>query len=331
MNEAHDRPKGSVANDQPTKTLYARMRQHRETAALAATALAMDDADLGQARDGLLALGLLHPVTDTAVDPAAAFSRILSGGRSGLRSLTEQLHNLQASIDSLVADYLPLSHGAAESKHVELIGDRDRINQTIDELGEITRHDMMAMQPPPTLSMASLTQGLERYSALRARDIRIRNLYSQQSASDKGWRWAANAQTEMGVEIRLATLIPTRLIIFDRQNAIMQIDPRDYEFGAVLLRGGALVASLAAIFDYCWILASDLEDVPQSMASAHPSEQQQAIVRMLSSGLKDEAIARSLGTSTRTVTRLVSEIMSTLDARSRFQAGVRAAKLGWLD
>ncbi|MEV1002950.1 hypothetical protein [Nonomuraea sp. NPDC050202] len=43
------------------------------------------------------------------------------------------------------------------------------------------------------------------------------------------------------------------------------------------------------------------------------------------------AIARSMGVSTRTVTRLVGELTTILGASSRFQAGVRAARLGWLD
>ncbi|WP_165945224.1 hypothetical protein [Micromonospora sp. KC723] len=52
---------------------------------------------------------------------------------------------------------------------------------------------------------------------------------------------------------------------------------------------------------------------------------------MLASGAKDDAIARSLGVSARAVTRTVGELTTVLGAGSRFQAGVRAAKLGWLD
>jgi DNA-binding NarL/FixJ family response regulator len=52
---------------------------------------------------------------------------------------------------------------------------------------------------------------------------------------------------------------------------------------------------------------------------------------MLAAGAKDSAIARSMGVSTRTITRLVGELTTILGASSRFQAGVRAARLGWLD
>lgn len=52
---------------------------------------------------------------------------------------------------------------------------------------------------------------------------------------------------------------------------------------------------------------------------------------MLAGGLTDEAMARKLGLSERTVRRLVSEPTERLGAASRFQAGVCAVRLGWLD
>ncbi|WP_330315431.1 LuxR C-terminal-related transcriptional regulator (plasmid) [Streptomyces sp. NBC_00523] len=46
-----------------------------------------------------------------------------------------------------------------------------------------------------------------------------------------------------------------------------------------------------------------------------------AIVRMLIQGLEDRAIARRMGISLRTCQRDVSDIMDTIGARSRLQAG----------
>jgi DNA-binding NarL/FixJ family response regulator len=42
-------------------------------------------------------------------------------------------------------------------------------------------------------------------------------------------------------------------------------------------------------------------------------------------------MARKLGISERTVRRLVSDLTERLGATSRFQAGVCAVRLGWLD
>ncbi|MFF5212658.1 hypothetical protein [Streptosporangium sp. NPDC000396] len=50
----------------------------------------------------------------------------------------------------------------------------------------------------------------------------------------------------------------------------------------------------------------------------------------MASGATDEAIARRLGLGRRTVVRRVSALQRTLGATTRFQAGVQAARRGWL-
>ncbi|WP_461011566.1 hypothetical protein [Streptomyces capparidis] len=47
--------------------------------------------------------------------------------------------------------------------------------------------------------------------------------------------------------------------------------------------------------------------------------------------MKDEKVARSVGVSLRTVSKRIFEPMQELGASSRFEAGVRATRLGWLD
>ena len=70
--------------------------------------------------------------------------------------------------------------------------------------------------------------------------------------------------------------------------------------------------------------------VPRAADGEELNDQQRAVLRLLATGAKDDAIARALGVSNRTVTRVVAELTAQLGADSRFQAGVRAAKLGWI-
>ncbi|MFV2022916.1 response regulator transcription factor, partial [Micromonospora sp. LOL_023] len=53
-------------------------------------------------------------------------------------------------------------------------------------------------------------------------------------------------------------------------------------------------------------------------------------VRLLAAGYKDEATARELRISVRTYRRHVATLMERLNAESRFQAGIQAAKAGLL-
>ncbi|MEU4519312.1 helix-turn-helix transcriptional regulator [Amycolatopsis sp. NPDC024027] len=60
------------------------------------------------------------------------------------------------------------------------------------------------------------------------------------------------------------------------------------------------------------------------------SDRERQLLTLLTAGYTDESAAVRLGISVRTVRRLVSGIMNRLGARSRFQAGVKAADRGWL-
>ncbi|WP_322779451.1 response regulator transcription factor, partial [Frankia sp. Cas4] len=83
-----------------------------------------------------------------------------------------------------------------------------------------------------------------------------------------------------------------------------------------------------------WTTSDPLPTSPHQLADdalARPTGQRLEVLRLLAAGMTDEAIARKIGVSTRTIRRQTSEIMDQLDAGSRFQAGILAARLGWVD
>jgi len=59
-------------------------------------------------------------------------------------------------------------------------------------------------------------------------------------------------------------------------------------------------------------------------------EQTHAILGLLDAGLKDEAVARQLGISLRTVQRAVQQVSVLLGVSSRFQLGAQACRRGWI-
>ena len=54
------------------------------------------------------------------------------------------------------------------------------------------------------------------------------------------------------------------------------------------------------------------------------------LLAQLADGAKDEQIARKLDVSLRTVRRRIAALMTDLGVDTRFQAGVEAARRGWL-
>ncbi|WP_197364098.1 response regulator transcription factor, partial [Streptomyces clavuligerus] len=58
--------------------------------------------------------------------------------------------------------------------------------------------------------------------------------------------------------------------------------------------------------------------------------QQSVALHLLADGHTDDSVAKRLGVSPRTARRMANDLMERLEARSRFEAGVRAVQRGWL-
>ena len=78
-----------------------------------------------------------------------------------------------------------------------------------------------------------------------------------------------------------------------------------------------------------WDIATPL-GVAQDPDREGLTDQERALLKLLAGGLTDEAAATRLGVSTRTARRMMADLMERLNARSRFEAGLKAAQRGWL-
>lgn len=64
--------------------------------------------------------------------------------------------------------------------------------------------------------------------------------------------------------------------------------------------------------------------------SADLNERERETLVLLAEGLTDDGISRRTGLSVRTSRRTIAHLMDRLGARSRFQAGVEAARRHWI-
>lgn len=96
---------------------------------------------------------------------------------------------------------------------------------------------------------------------------------------------------------------------------------------ASLIRAESVNRTLHMLFESFWqSAAAPGERI--DFGSRERSDTVQQVLEYLRLGLTDEVAARELSVSVRTYRRYVAEIMTMMDADSRFQAGVRAARLG---
>jgi DNA-binding NarL/FixJ family response regulator len=78
------------------------------------------------------------------------------------------------------------------------------------------------------------------------------------------------------------------------------------------------------LFDQLWGQAT-----PLRLAEPATVDPETTLINLLASGMKDEAIARQLGVSGRTLRRRIAQVQEQLGATSRFQAGLQAGRRGW--
>jgi DNA-binding NarL/FixJ family response regulator len=161
-----------------------------------------------------------------------------------------------------------------------------------------------------------------------AAELVVHKLMSPLALADEEQRRHLREVAANGAQVRISgSPIPHETIIIDRRVMILagREAPGGREF--TVTASPALVGGVHALFRAAWEAAADLDaylrrDVP------HLDPAARTILRALGSGLTDETAARHLGVSLRTYRRRVAELMTTLEAESRFQAGVRAGRLG---
>jgi DNA-binding CsgD family transcriptional regulator len=135
-----------------------------------------------------------------------------------------------------------------------------------------------------------------------------------------------------GAEVRTVGRVPLSVLAVDSTIAVLPVGTgaTGRPAGVAVLRLPSAVTAVVELFGRVWVEATPLGQPPDPDRSG-PGPRERELLALLVAGSTDESAAYRLGVSVRTVRRMVSVLMERLGARSRFQAGARAAERGWLD
>lgn len=295
--------------------------------------LAMQERAVRESLDELVRFSLVResredPGQLRAVTPDIGLAAILSRQEEDLDRRRHELALSRVMVAEALEEYSGLVPDKPSEELEHLVG-IDAVQARLELLARDLSRECLSVMPGPQ-SEASLAASRPLDADALRRGISVLTLYQDSARNDPATYSYARWLTDLGGEVRTAPLLPPRMLIFDRRIAMVPIDPDNTRAGAICTTEPGIVASMVAIYEQAWEIAVPLGAcaVPDAQTGLTPEERE--ILKMIAMGLTDEAAGRRLGLSQRTVRRKIAGLMEQLDARSRFEAGVKAAQRGWL-
>ncbi|MFF7019660.1 LuxR C-terminal-related transcriptional regulator [Streptomyces klenkii] len=212
---------------------------------------------------------------------------------------------------------------------LEVVEDAARVLAISRQLQQAARHQIRVIDMPPYSGTAGhyLEQEVLQRERMAA-GVAYRTIYHGSAFDDPVAGPNMARMIAAGEQARTLDDPPLKLAISDDELAVVTL-AADARPGVVslLIRPSSLFRALSNVFESLWRLA-----VPVSAdgTGTQIDERDRQILTLMASGATDDAIARRLGLGRRTVVRRVSALLARLGATTRFQAGVQAARRGWL-
>jgi len=315
-----------------TESVYRAMLEHptADTAAIASEVdVSVDEvrAELDLLADLMLVEVGVGASPFQAIPPEQAIAVLVAREEARLAERQRQVTEARDDMSALVESFVTSRTQQGSDGLVEQIDDPRVVTSRLFQLTRAARERVSFMLPGEALPPEAIGPSARLDGELLARGIPLRVVVSDASLERTHWRDHLCCQVERGVQARSHPAPPQRLVIVDGDVAIL---PRDGSAGAIVVHGPDLVGPTAALFDTMWHDAIPIVMDAQVTESEFSDARVRQVVALLAQGQKDEAIARRLQVSVRTVRRLVSAALTALHAESRFEAGVLAVKRGWV-
>lgn len=213
---------------------------------------------------------------------------------------------------------------------VELIEGHDALFSTLTRLELGARDEVVMIDAPPYINSAVVLN--EREIKALERGVTYRCIYHAPILTQSDRIFHLAKYLAAGEKARVLPEIRMKMMIADRRRALIPLSFQGAQQSThLLVHPSPLLDALIMCFESLWERATPMAPDGEVMTTPERiDDRDRAILRLLAAGQKDAAIGRAIGVTQRTVVRRIAELMRTLDADTRFQAGVQAARRGWL-
>jgi phosphatidylserine/phosphatidylglycerophosphate/cardiolipin synthase-like enzyme len=265
---------------------------------------------------GLLRLdeskGLLFPVDPTAIQAQV----VVPLGVQGAELLNESARWADAFSD--LGQIYRTSPRAAVSPITEIHG-IDNINSFIGAAINDSRQELLTAQPLGRRRASDLALAEDRDIRALERGVRMRTLYQHSARHSPPTREYVAEIVERGGQVRTLDEFFRRLIVVDRQVAV--VPASDNHEVAIAIHDKSLIAYLVDIFDRAWERAQPFNLSGNQVERNIADDVRQLTIRLLVEGHSDPSSAKRLGVSTRTYAGYIAALKDEYGVQTRFQLG----------
>jgi sugar-specific transcriptional regulator TrmB len=280
-----------------------------------------EDSEQGRALDLLLDIGLLRFDDESRryypVNPAAIQSQIVVPlGQQGAELLTES--SRWADVFTGLGQVFRTSPRATAAPINEIHG-MANINKFIESVVNDCRQELLTAQPHGRRPATSLAVAEERDIRALERGVRMRTLYQHSARHSPVTREYVADVVARGAEVRTLDEFFKRLIVVDRQIAI--VPATESREVAIAIYDRSLVAYLVDIFERSWERAQPFVLSGAEVERNIASDVRALTIRLLVEGHSDPSSAKRLGVSTRTYAGYIAALKDEYGVQTRFQLG----------
>lgn len=310
---------GGLGIDEQDEAVYvAMLRRRRATVADLTEALPTPAPAVTAALARLVTLGLVSGDGDglyTVVPPDVGLGTLIVHRQAALQQV-------QAGLGELVQVYR--AGASSNLAEVEALTTPEELATWIDNIERGAKREVLAFFRPPYVLDGELE--------VTTNVLAYRYVYERAALDDPRAPAELARFLKSGYEIRIAAQLPSKMIIVDRETALLPMlpDQTSVHPGFVLVRGQALVHLLVALFERVWQAATPLRLTATGLAEgAHAWDDDDIrLLTYLLSGMPDKTVASRLGTSARTMQRRLRRLMELSGTNSRMQLAWYAARSG---
>ncbi len=283
-----------------------------------------------EALERLRGAGLVVGEPATARHPDYAMQPVIASAEASVLRLKAQSNELR--------DLFEMHNSRGPNAPVEALTSRQRIAAAMDDLTLGAHSEVLKFTTWPFVPLTALHapgDPARRNPDGTVRRPKRRYIYEQALMDDEQAVIGIRNVVALGADVRVSKNLPFKMVISDRETAMVPRWPRGYpdQVSTLLIRGGSLLESMVVVFDHYWNEAVPLID-PRVAAADQPRELDRidlSILQYIVAGQTDDQMARLLDMSKSTILRRIKKMRELAEVDSRPALIFHAARHNWVN